>query len=113
MDIDSWKLSLDVTQKLFVPFNVQGWMQPALHQDLVTTQRDSLTNFIKQLRSRQQIPLATLWRSVEGAEITNSRADVCVVDVAIDVVRTIGLWVEFLRDLVCGRSNRGQITALK
>ncbi len=36
VNVDGRKVPLDIAEQFFVPFELEGWMQPALHQDLIT-----------------------------------------------------------------------------
>ncbi len=40
------KVTLDVTEQLFVPIELEGRMQSALHQDLIAAQRDGLFDLL-------------------------------------------------------------------
>ena len=62
-------------------------MQAALHQDLVAAQRDRLADLLEQHVAIQHISLGVVDLAIERAEIADRRADVGVVDVAVDVDR--------------------------
>ena len=86
MDVYFWKVLFDVLQHLFVPFQFEVWVQPALQQDLVSAEFDRFANFLKQNAPFEHIAFLAFRRTVERTEIANSGANVGVVDVAIDVV---------------------------
>ena len=77
-------------------------MQPALHQDLVAAQRDRLADLLEQDVAVEHVGLGVVDLAVEGAEVADGRADVGVVDVAVDVVGAIRLGMEPPADRIGG-----------
>ena len=84
-------------------------MQAPLHQDLIAAQVDGLLDLLQQHVAIEHVAFVVLRLAVEGAEIADGRADVGVVDVAVDVVGAIRLGMEPPRDRVGGPAQRGQI----
>jgi hypothetical protein len=68
-----------------------------LHQNLVAPQVNGLLDFFEQFLAFEDVSLVRLWRPVERAKIAHRRADVGVVDVAIDVVGAIRLGMQSSR----------------
>jgi hypothetical protein len=66
-------------------------MQSALHQYLIAAQFYGLSNFIQQFGSGKNISLVAFRRSIKGAEIADRSADVRVIDVPINIVRSVRL----------------------
>ena len=69
-------------------------VQPALHQDLVAPQRDRLADLLEQHVAVEHVGLGVVDLAVERAEVADGRADVGVVDVAVDVVGAVRLGME-------------------
>ena len=88
MQIDGGETGVQVAQQFFVPFEFQRRMHAALHEDLIAAQRDRLFNFFVQFFTRQDVRVRIVALSIEGAEIADRCANIGVVNVAIDVVRT-------------------------
>ena len=83
-------------------------MQPALHQDLVAAQRDGLADLLEQHLAVEDVGLGVVDLAVERAEVADRRADVGVVDVAVDVVGAIRLGMEPAADRVGGAAQLQQ-----
>ena len=83
-------------------------MQPALHQDLVAAQRDRLADLLEQHVAVEDVGLGVVDLAVERAEVADRRADVGVVDVAVDVVGAIRLGMEPPADRVGGPAQLQQ-----
>ena len=85
-------------------------MEPALHENLVAADRNRLFDFPQELGPGQHIAFVNIfWRTVKRTEIADRRADICVVDVSINIVRAISFWMESAGDLVGRTANRRQI----
>ena len=69
-------------------------VQPSLHQDLVAPQRDRLADLLEQDVAIEHIGFGVVDLAVERAEVADGRADVGVIDVAVDVVGAEGLGME-------------------
>ena len=89
MHVDLWEAAFDVVQQLLVPVEFVLGVQAALHQDLVAAQSDRLLDLVEQLLAGQHVSLFMAGPPIEGAEIADRRADVGVVDVAVDVVSAV------------------------
>ena len=76
-------------------------MEPALHQDLVAAEFHGLANLVEQYVSIEHVGFRVVYLAVEGAEIADRRADVGVVDVAVNVVGAKRLWVQPLAHRLC------------
>jgi hypothetical protein len=109
VNVDGWKVASYVSQQFLIPLQLEAWMQSTLHQDLIPTQRHSLADFGQKLFAWQDIPLGTLGRAVERAEVTNGGANIGVIDVPIDVVRSVWLRMKTQRHFIRGATYRGQV----
>ena len=78
----------------FVPLELQLRVQAALQEDLVAAQRDRLLDLPEQLLALDDVAFRVARLAGERAEAAAARADVRVVDVAVDVVGAIGLRVQ-------------------
>ena len=106
------KMRLDILQQLLVPVELEVRVQPPLHQDLVTTKSHGLFDLAEQFCAGQDPALFTSWRPVEGTKVTDRRADVGVVDIAVDVVGSIWLGMQSAGDGIGGPAERWQIIRL-
>src|SRR5262245_1319761 len=88
-------------------------MVAALQQDLVTAESNRLVDLLIEFFARQDIRVVVAGLAVEGAEIADCRADVRVVNIAVDVVSAIRLGMESPGDAVGGAAKRGQIVAVE
>ena len=109
VDVDLRKVALDVAQQFFVPLELELRMQAALHQNLIAAELDRFLNLLQQLVALEHVAFRMLRRAIERAEIADRRADVRVVDVAIDVVGANRLRMQPPRDGVGGAAERRQI----
>ncbi len=109
MDVDLGKSLLQVAEQFFVPLQWQRRMEPTLHQDLVAAKGDGFFNLCVELVSLEHIAFCVLGGAIERAEVADRRADVGVVDVAVDVVRPPRLRVQPPRDRVGGMADRGEV----
>ena len=108
VDIDLGKVGLDVVEQLLVPLELEVGMQPALHQDLVAAQRNRLADLLEQHVAVEHVGVGVIDLAVEGAEVADGRADIRVVDVAVNVVGSIGLGVQPLTDRLGGAAELEQ-----
>src|ERR1041385_650522 len=86
MNVDLWKLRLQVGEQIEIPLFGQFRMMTALHQDLRPAERDRLFDLAIDFIEGDHIRVIVLFRSIKRAELTINVTDVCVVDVAIDDV---------------------------
>ena len=86
MHVEAGELGLDVCEQIEIPLLRQLRMMPALHENLVATERDGLLDFFVQLVERDDVGIVVLLRAIERAELAIDVADVRVVDVAINNV---------------------------
>src|SRR5688500_3178855 len=77
---------LDVAHQLQVPLERYVGVVATLKQDLDATDRLALIDLGPDLLEAQDVSLAVLRSSIEGAELTVCDADVGVVDVSVDDV---------------------------
>ena len=99
-------------EQLFVPLELEVGMQAALHQNLIAAELDRFLDLLVELVALEHVAFGRLRRAIERAEIADRRADVRVVDVAVDVVGAVVLGMQPARDLV-GRPaerRRGRAT---
>ena len=81
------------------------WGEAPLKQDLVAAQGHGLADFLEQDVAVEHIGFGVVDRAIEGAEIADRRADVGVVDVAVDVVGAVRLGMQPLADGICGAAK--------
>ena len=106
-------MALDVAQQVFVPLERQLGVQSALHQNLIAPQVDGFLDLLQQHVAIQQVAFGVLRLAEERAEVAHGRADVRVVDVAVDVVRAIRLGMQAARHRVGRAPQCRQIVALQ
>ena len=80
-------LALHPAEEVLVPLDAQLGVEPALQEDLHAAGVDDLLQLLAEHLAREDVPLGVPERAVEGAEAAARRADVRVVDVAVDDVR--------------------------
>ena len=105
MDIDVGEVVLDVVEQFLVPLQLEVGMQPALHQDLVAAERDRLPDLLQQHLSVQDVRLGVVELAVKRAEIADRRANIRIVDIAVDIVGAIGLGMKPLAHGVGGSAQ--------
>src|SRR6516225_12196168 len=91
MQIHSGKSRLQVAEQVLVPLESKTGVETALHQDLIAAERDRLLDLLIEDFARQDVRVGRARLAVESAEIANRRADVCVVDIAVDVISAVRL----------------------
>ena len=87
-------------------------MQAALHQNLIAAEIDGLLNLLQKHVAIEHVAFGMSRLAVERAEIADGRADVGVVDVAVDVVGAIRLGMEPARDGVGSSAHGREIVRL-
>ena len=107
--IDLGETGLDVAEQLLVPLEFQRRMEATLEEDLIAADRDHLRDLAHQHFAIEDVALGMLRWPVEGAEIAHRRADVGVVDVAIDVVGPPRLGMEPGGDGVGSAADGGEV----
>ena len=88
-------------------------MHAALHEGLIAAQGDGFLDLLVELLARQDVGVGVVALAVEGAEVAHGRADVGVVDVAVDVVGAVRLGVQPRRDGVGGPAQGVQVLAVE
>ena len=111
VDIDHWIMPFDFGQHFLVPIEFEFWMQSALQQDLVAAKSHCFGNLFQQLRAVENVTLLMFGAAVKSAKIADRRADVGVIDVAVDVVGTKRLGMQSDRHLIGGSTERRKIVA--
>jgi hypothetical protein len=86
MDMQRREPVLDRLQQLEVPGQRQIRVHAALHEDLRAADLDDLPDLLEQLRGGQRVGVSLVPVAAKGAERAPRRADVGVVDVAVDNV---------------------------
>src|SRR5262249_19058040 len=81
MKIDLGITLFQITEKLFIPFEPEGWMIAALKQNLVAAQGDSLFDFLVKFFARQNISIGIAALAIERAKIAYRGADIGVIDI--------------------------------
>jgi hypothetical protein len=87
----------DIPQQLFVPLDRQLIVHPPLHQDLRPADRHQLANLLADLLVAQRIAVGVLMIAAKRTERAVGRADVGVVDIAVDDVGAVILRMKPLR----------------
>ena len=108
MDVDGRKLPLDVAKQLLIPLERECGVQASLHEDLIAADGHHLLDLPKNHVAVEHVAFGMLRAAVKRAEVADRRADVCVVDVAVDVVGAIRLRMETPSDGVGSLADRGQ-----
>ena len=83
-------------------------VQPSLHQDLVAPQRDRLADLLEQDVAVENVGLGVVDLAIKRAKVADRRADVGVIDVAVDVERAEGLGMEPPAHLIGGPAQLEQ-----
>lgn len=83
VDVEAGELVANVREQIKIPLLRELGVVAALHEDLVTAQRDGLLNLPVHLVMRDDVGVGILLSAVERAELTIDVADVRVVDVAV------------------------------
>src|SRR5579871_1902909 len=80
------KAILDGTEQILVPFDLQVGVETALHQHAGAAEVERLLDFCENRFLRENVAVGRLHRLVEIAERAVFRAEIRVVDVAIDLI---------------------------
>src|SRR5262249_18096755 len=112
-DVERRKVSLDVAEIVLVPLQRQRRVHPPLQQNLVAANVQRLLNLLEQRRLVENVRLTVLQRPVERTKIANGRTDICVVDVAVDVVRANRRRMQPLRDGMGRSAESGEVVTLE
>src|SRR6516225_2446570 len=88
-------------------------MEASLHEDLVAAQRNRLFDLLIERLARQYVGVSVRALAVEGAEITDRRAHVGVVDVSVDVVSAVWLWMESATNGIGSPTQRQEVLAFE
>ena len=94
VNVDAGEVRLDVLEQLLIPLELQMRVQAPLHEDLVAPQRDRLANLVEQDVAIQDVSLGVVDFAVKRAKVADRRANVGVVDIAVDVVSPERLGME-------------------
>src|ERR1051326_2919738 len=100
-------------QQVLVPLNAEIGGQPALHQNARGAKRNRLVDFFGNLLERAHVGVRRSRPAIERAECASHVADVGVVDVSIDDVSDYVLGMFSLANLVCSRSDFGNLVGFK
>src|SRR6185437_13181007 len=87
------ELCLDGAEKIFVPFDLEIGMQSALKKHASAAEIDRFLNLAEDRFARKNVAFLVAERTIEGAEAAILRAEIRVVDIAVNDVRddTIGV----------------------
>src|SRR5687767_13598970 len=77
---------LDRTEQVLIPLQRQVRVVSTLQQKLYTANGDCFVDLAEDLVESEDVAICVTDRTVEGAEVTASDADVRVIDVAVDYV---------------------------
>ncbi len=103
------KVGLDLGEEVLVPLHAQVRVESSLHQDLITPKGHGLANLLEQHGTIEHIGVGVVHLAVEGAEVANRRTDVRIIDIPIDVVRSVGFGMESLADGVGGAAEGKEV----
>mgnify|MGYP007067839351 CR=1 FL=1 len=109
MDIDPWIMRLYVPKQLFIPVEGQLGIQTALHQDLITAEFDRLSNLVQQDRAIEDVGVGRADFSIKRAKVAIGGANVCVVNITVDIERPIRLGMEPFRNEIGGAADGEQV----
>ena len=109
MDVHLREPIFDVPEQFLIPLERECGMEPTLHEDLIAAQGHRLLDLREQHVPVEYVALGMFRAPVEGAEVANRRADVRVVDVAVDVVGAIRLRMESHRHRMGRPTDRRQV----
>jgi hypothetical protein len=98
-----------VAQQFFVPLELEFRVQAALHENLIAAKVERFLNLLVEFIALEYVAFRRLRPPVESAEIADGGTDVCVIDVAVDVVGAVVLWVQAAGDFVGGAAEGGEI----
>ena len=104
---------LDRPQQIFVPFDLQLRMQSALHQNAGAAQVDGLLNLVEDHFLRMHVAFRMAHGPVEGAEAAIFRAEIRVVDVAIDDVADDAVRMQLAAHRVGRHADADQVVAVE
>ena len=94
MDVQAGPGGTHPAQQVFVPFQGQVGMVPALQQDLGAAQAQGLVDLPGHLLAGDDVAFAGFGRAEEGAEAAGADADVGIVDVAVAHIGDDGLGMQ-------------------
>src|SRR5262250_2380770 len=103
---------LDPPQHLFMPIDLQVWMQAALHQHASATQFNGLTDFVVDSLETENVSLfglGSLQRTIKRAKRAVLGAEIRVIDVAVDDVGGNTLRVQSASHCVGFHANADEI----
>ena len=112
MDVDLRESFLDGGQEFDVPVEIERRIHAALHQDLGPTDPHEFRDLFEQHLMLQRVGILLVAFSLEGTEDAFRGADVGVVDVAVDDVRSDMVTVEDLASSVGQQTEPLWITAV-
>ena len=101
MNVHRRVVGLDEPQQILVILDRQRVIHPTLHENLRSPDRDQLAYFLADLLVGQRIAVDIFMIAPKRAERAFGRADVGVVDVPVDDVGAVILWMEPLRNSGC------------
>src|ERR1700722_6632433 len=116
MEMNLRKALLDAAQHALMPVDLQIGMQPSLHQHTSAPEFNGLPNLIVDGFEIENVPFLrcrSLQRTVEGAEGTVFRAEIGVINVAIDDVSNRTLRMLLATDRVRLHADAHQIIGAK
>lgn len=109
VDIDVGESGFDIPEEFLVPLEFEVGVQSTLHEDLVAAEFDGFLDFLEQFLSIQHVAFVAFRGSIKSAEVANGGADVGVVDIPIDVVGSVVLWVQAVGNRLCCMAEGAQV----
>jgi hypothetical protein len=104
---------LDAAEEIFVPLDFEIRVEAALHQDAGAAQVEGLLNFVVDHFLGQHVAFGMAHGPVEGAEAAILRAEVGVVDIAIDDVGDHVFGVPLAADRIGLHTDADQVVGTK
>ena len=113
MQPDLRETALDGAEHLLVPLDLQIGMQAALHQHARAAEIEGLLNLLEDDVDAVDVAFRVAHRTVEGAEAAVLRAEVGVVDIAVDDVGDDAFGMELAAQRVGGHADPNEVVRVK
>jgi hypothetical protein len=100
---------LDGAEKIFVVIDLQIGMQAALKQNAVAAELEHLLDLLENFLEAEDVAVFCANGAVESAERAILGAEICVINVAVDLVGGDARVVLFQADLVSGHADADEV----
>jgi len=108
---DLGKAVLDGAQQIFVPLDLQVGVQAALHEDAGAAEVERLLDLLENHFLRMEVAFGVAHRPVERAKAAVFRAEVRIVDIAVDDVADDAMRVQLAAHCIGGHADADQVVA--